>query len=407
MIKDEEQIVHKDFTGLRNNVAAGEFDRSDLEVALNVEINDRRIIQRRKGFGAAVVEGAYHSLWAGAGVCLAVSGSDLVRIAPGYATTSLRTDLAANRPCSYASVGGRVFYSNGLQTGIVENGASRTWGIEPPDRLAASQIGGSFRAGRYQFVMTYLRNDGQESGASLAGQLELSTTGGFRFSDLPVSTDPSVIGKVIYLSTWNGVLLYQAASILNADTTCNIVDPVPASYPLQTQHLLPAPAGDIVSHHNGRMLVASGSLLHPSVAYSLELFDRREVIQFESRINAVAPVTGGVFVGTEHQIVFLAGADVVSATYDVKATYGAIFGTLAEAQADTIGEGTSGKSFALASKQGMCVLGDGGAFKNLTQERFSYPVTAAGGGLVRKHRGMNQYVAVLRGGTETAANQHI
>lgn len=407
MIKDEDQIVHKDFTGLRNNVAAGEFDRSDLEVALNVEINDRRVIQRRKGYGVPAVEGAYHSLWAGSGVCLAVSGASLVRIAPGYATTALRTDLASNRPCSYFSVGARVFYSNGLQTGIVENGANRTWGIEPPDLLVATQIGGSFRAGRYQFVMTYLRGDGQESGASLAGQLELSTQGGFRFADLPVSLDPGVVGKVIYLSTWNGRLMYQAASIRNADTSCDIVDPVPASYPLETQHLLPAPAGDIVSHYNGRMLVASGSLLHPSVAYSLELFDRREVIQFESRINAVAPVTGGLFVGTEHQIVYLAGADVVGASYDVKATYGAIFGTLAEAQADTIGEGASGKSFALASKQGLCVLGDGGAFKNLTQDRFSYPVTAAGAGLVRRHRGMNQYVSVLRGGTEAAANQHI
>lgn len=406
MIRDAEQVTHEKFTGLRNNVAAGEFDLSDLEVALNVEINDKQVLQRRKGYSAAVVAGSFHSLWSGAGVCLAVSGTSLYRIAPGYTTTVLRTDLTAGRPVSCYAVGARAYYSNGVQTGVVDQGRARSWGLTTPSRISATAISGTYRAGRYQYAMTYLRSDGQESGASLAGMLELASAGGMRFSNLPVASDTDVVDRLLYVSLWNGAVMYQTASMGLTDTTFDITDPVGASHPLQTQHHLPAPAGDIVSHYNGRMLVASGSVLHPSQPYAYELFDRREVIQFESQIASVAPVKGGVFVGTETQIVFLSGEDVVRTGYDVKADYGVIPGTLAVAQADTIGEGATGQAFACASKQGICILGDGGAFKNVTQERFDYPTTPAGAGLVRRHRGMNQYVTVLRG-TAATANQHI
>lgn len=406
VIKDESQHTHANFKGLRNNVAAGEFDLEDLEVALNVEVNDKGVVQRRKGYSAAVVAGSFHSLWSGGGVCLAVSGTTLYRIAPGYATTALRTDLTANLPVSYYAINDRVYYSNGVQTGVVDATRHRTWGLERPAKISATAISGSFRAGLYQFAMTYVRSDGQESGASVAGVLELTSPGGFRFSNLPVSADPDVTSKALYISTWDGTQLYLCGVVSASATSFDVDDPRSATDLLTTQHLLPPPAGEIVSYHNGRMLVASGSHLHPSQAYAYELFDRREVIPFESRITTVAPVTGGAFVGTETQVVYLAGDDITRSSYVVKADYGVIPGTLARAQADGVGEGAAGTAFAVASKQGMCVLGDGGAFKNLTQDRFGYPATPAGAGLVRRHRGMHQYVSVLRG-TETAANQHI
>lgn len=40
---------------------------------------------------------------------------------------------------------------------------------------------------------------------------------------------------------------------------------------------------------------------------------------------------------------------------------------------------------------------DGGTMLNLTEDRFAYPVQPTGGGLVRLWRGINQYVATLRG----------
>lgn len=406
-MRTEEQHTHTNFKGLRNNVAAGEFDLEDLEVAQNVEINDKNIIQRRKGFAATSIVSACHSLWSGAGVCLLASGTSLLRVSPGYSTTVLRSDLTPNAPVSYYAIGDRVYYSNGQQTGVVEAGRARSWGLPVPGRIAATATSGNYRAGRYQFALTFQRNDGQESGASVAGVLELSAPGGFRFTNLPVSSDPDVAAKTLYLTAWQGERLYAVAQMSNATTSIELVDDTQnLTFALQTQHLSPAPAGQIVSNYNGRMVVASGSTLHMSRPYSPELFDRREVIQFESRIGAVAPVNGGVFVGTEQQIVFLEGSDLSEVSYRVRADYGVVPGTLVRLPSDSIGQGADGVAYIVASRDGVCALADGGGFKNLTQERFSYPPTAAGAGMFRRHRGMQQYVAVLRG-TGAAANVHI
>jgi len=405
-LRDEEPVTYQNFSGLRNNVAAGDFDTSDLEVALNVDLNDKGVVSRRKGFGTAVLAGSYHSLWSGAGVCLAVTDTSLKRILPGYTATTLRSNLTAGRRMAYVGVGARAYYSNGVDTGVVENGASRSWGIARPPRISATAISGTLRAGRYQFAMTYVRSDGQESGAPRAGVLELTAFGGFRFSSLPVSTDSGVLTKVLYLSKVNGETLFRKAEIAADETSLDVTDDDVSSLVLRTQHLNAPPAGDVLAVYNGRLLSASGSYLSYSEPYAYELFDPRLVLVFESAVKMIAPVKGGVFVGTDKETVFLQGDDIGNSSLEHKADYGVVPGTLAYAQASAFGEGSqSGLLAVWASTQGACVGADGGAFRNLTQERFAYPKQPQGAALFRQHRGMNQYLTVMQG-TETAGNVH-
>lgn len=406
-IRSEEPATYANFAGLRNNVPVGEFGLSDLSVALNVDLNDSGVASRRKGYGAPVLEGSYHSLWNGAGVCLAVTGSSLVRILPGYTATVLRTGLVPGLRMSYVAVGTRAYYSNDSDTGVVENGASRSWGLSPPARISATAISGTLRPGRYQFAMTYLRDDGQESGAPLSGVLELLTTGGLRFDSLPVSADPSVLTKAVYVSKVDGETLYRRAEIAAAQTSLQVTDDGLSTLVLRTQHLSGAPAGSIISYYNGRTLSASGSVLRYSEPYAYEHFDPRAYLPFESAIKLVAPVDGGVFIGTENETVFLRGDDVAQAVLVTKAAYGAVPGTLAYAQASAFGDGSAEGTAALwASTQGLCLGRDGGGFRNLTQDRFAYPKQPQGAALFRQHRGLNQYVAVLHG-AETTGNEHI
>lgn len=401
------QHVHEKFAGLRNNIDAGEFDLDDLEVALNTDINDSNVIQRRKGFGAAVAAGSYHSLWSGAGVCLVVTSTTLKRVAADYTLTTIRSGITAGLPMSYYAVGARTYYSNGVESGVVENGVSRSWGLEVPTLPVVSAISGLLRAGRYQVAVTYLRSDGQESGASRARVFELLEPGGLRVSNIPVSTDLDVSSKAIYISHWNGETLYRKAVVDNSVTSVDIVEDGVSTLPLLTQQLEPPPAGQIVSSYNGRVLVACGAVIYPSEPYAYELFDHRATLTLESDITLVAPVTGGIFVGTDNGTIYLQGDDLSRVNFVPKADYGVIPGTLAMVQSDTLGTGTTnGTAHIWASKQGLCIGADNGEYRNLTQERFSYPVTDRGAGLVRRHRGMNQYVAVLQGGTVSAANQH-
>jgi hypothetical protein len=406
MIREEADHTHKEFSGLRNNVAPGEFDLSDLEVALNVEVNDKRVVQRRKGYSSPVVGGSYHSLWAGAGVCLVATGASLVKVSADYSVATLRADLAPSRPISYHAVGARAYYSNGVDTGVVENGESRSWGLEVPPPIAATATVGSLRAGKYQFALTYIRDDEQESGASLAGTLELSASGGLSF-ELPVCPDQSVVSKALYVSKVDGETLFRRAVIENEVVSFTVLNQGNSTLALTTQHLGPAPSGDVISSYNGRMLSAIGSTLSYSEPYAYELFDRLGVISTESTIHMLAPVEGGVFVGTEDATVFLRGNDMGSMEYKIAADYGVIPGTISRLQTDVLGDGArNGTAYIWASKNGVCVGFDGGGIVNLTQDRFAYPTSDRGATVVRRHRGMNQAVVVLAG-TEAAGNIHI
>jgi hypothetical protein len=120
------------FLGLRNNVPVTSFGRDDLVTALNCDITDDLRISRRKGYSSPVTANVDRALWSGAGICLGVGSDTLKVINPDYAVTTLRTGLTPARPLAYAAVGDRVFYANGAEMGVVQDGANRTWGITPP-----------------------------------------------------------------------------------------------------------------------------------------------------------------------------------------------------------------------------------------------------------------------------------
>jgi hypothetical protein len=108
--------------------------------------------------------------------------------------------------------------------------------------------------------------------------------------------------------------------------------------------------------------------------------------------------------GTEAEIIFLEGKDVAKLEYRPRANYGAILGTAAPALAGDFDPAASGPAVIFASAQGICAAMNGGQIKNLTEERFSYPVTKRGAGVVRNHGGTVQYLVVLEGAETAAGN---
>ena len=393
------------FMGLRNNVDEASFGREDLATALNVDVLDDLGVSRRKGFSSALTTAVDRSLWASGDVCLGVGTNTLKLVNPDYSVKTLLTGLTAERPLSYTAVGDRVFWSNGVQKGVVQGGANRSWGVDVPDQPVATAGAGELLAGLYQYAVTYLRSDGQESGASLAGVVSLASTGGIVMSSIPVSIDTSVTHKAIYATSVGGETLYQAGVVTNATTSFAIREPRMGASPLLTQFLQPPPAGDHVAYQNGYLLVANGARLYPSEPYAPELFDYRKALPFLGRVTMVAPVKGGVWIGTDSQIGWLAGDTPEVWDFKVKADYGVIPHTLWFADAGVIGDGQAiGEMAALfASKRGLCVGLPGGRLMNLTESRFAYPVMDVGAGIVRRHRGTNQFLVTLQG-IETAGN---
>lgn len=406
MPKPPKMYDHAKFAGLRNNAPA--MTTGDLEVAQNVDIDDLQRIARRKGHSAALIAGPCHSLWSDGVLALVVQGGNtLLNILPNYATATLRDDLTPGLDLSYTRVGPRVYYSNGVDTGVVEDGRSRSWGLEPPDTQPGVVItGGTLEAGRYLVAVTYLRNNLQESGSSAAMVVTLDAPGGFVLTDLPVSADPDVTHKAVYVSAPNGETLYRVGLAGAADTSFIHAYAPQRHIPLRTQFLAPAPAGQFLDTYNGRVLVAAGDTLYYSEAYSPELFDLRKNYRFDSQITMLVALDTGFYVGTETQVAWLAGASLEEMAYRRRLPYGALRGAFTRCGMDEITDGKNDRRAAVfAAADGICVGQDGGEVVNLTVERFSYPIQERGAALIRKHRGVVQCVVTLRG-TEQAVDSY-
>lgn len=396
---------HAGFLGLRNTVPSDRFDLGDLEAAPNVDIDDSRRVTRRYGHGAAVVSGACRSLWSDGLTALVVrNDTTLVQILPDYTLRTLRTGLSSGLDMSFGALAARIYYSNGMETGVVEEGRSRSWGLEIPGVPTATAVGGVLPSGRYQFAVTYLRSDGQESGSSRAGIIALSDTGGISLSAIPVSSDPDVPKAAIYFSKCDGEMLYRAGVIPNGDTMFSYQLEASMQIPLRTQHLRAAPAGQFVDEINGRTLVAKGDTLCFSEPYAPELFDLRKNFRFAGPITMIAALDSGVYVGTEARVIWLDGAVPEEWRYSERLLYGAVRGAVTKTSRDLVLDGQGTKRVAVfATRQGICVGEDGGGIINLTNERFAYPVQDRGAVVVRQHRGLVQCLAALQG-AETAGN---
>ena len=395
---------HAGFLGLRNTVPTDRFDLGDLEVAQNVDIDDSQRVTRRYGHGAAVVSGDCHSLWSDGITALVVRNNTLARIHPNYSTSTLRSGLTPGQDMSFGVLAHRIYYSNGIETGVVEGGRSRSWGLEIPGVPVAAVTGGVLPAGRYQFAVTYLRSDGQESGSSRAGIIDLSDIGGISLSAITVPADPDAAEIVVYFSKCNGDMLYRAGTIPNGSTAFSYQIEASMQIPMRTQHLRPAPAGQFVDVINGRTLVARGDTLYISEPYAPELFDLRKNFRLAGPIVMLAALDTGVFVGTEARVIWLDGSDPEKWVYSERLTYGAIRGASTKVSRDQVLDGQGSKRVVVfATKDGICLGEDGGATINLTHDRYAYPVQDKGTAVVRKHRGMVQCLVALQG-TEQAGN---
>jgi hypothetical protein len=383
------------FDGIRNAVPDYRIGTAELSSAVNVDIDDSKRIIRRPGF-TELSPGSAHSLFSNGEYCLYVTGTNLMLLHPDFTSSVLLEDVSGNR-VSYQSINGKVYFSDGLKSFVTDGNTVTQWGITPPNEQPMARISdGLLPQGMYQFALTFLRNDGEESGTGGSGVIE--TIGGIEFYNIPVSADPSIDRKRIYVTAPDGKTMYLALQIPNSATSAIYAgDAVNLGISLQTQFYQHAPVGEHVSMFNGHALIAVHEFLLYSDYLYFQRFDPvRQSYAFDSRINMIAPVQGGVFIGTEKSIVFLAGDDITQAQHDKKASYGVIPHTLAYVDGSMVLSGMQGVVGVFASNKGICVIGDGGSFQNITVDRYVYPVTHDGAAVARIKPGMNQYIAALR-----------
>lgn len=393
-------ITFPAFAGI-NNVLPAERIRAlptktnatcELVAAVNVDIDDSGQVRRRAGQTLRAA-GAAHSLWASKDVCLFMAGDTLNRLNADMSVTPLAAGLTADAPASYVEVNGRVYWSNGVQTGIVAGGVNRTWGMTASDSPQVAAITGSLAAGKYQAAITYIRDDGQESGAGMTSTITLTEGQGVRFA-WAAPADPDVVEVALYLSEPNGMVLYEAGTAPVGAGTADALDPALA-LPLNSQWCDKPPAGAHLAYHNGRIFIAEGAFVFGTAALGYEGCDLRDYLALDgSPIGFLAGVAGGLYIGTEKAVYFAAGDRLENFTRKTVIESPCVPGSavLADAMAVTGNREAAGRQCVLfATAAGVCMGMEDGSTVALTADHYRFAVGTSGAAAFRDD-GLAQYL---------------
>lgn len=377
--------------GLRNDLPADRFSPGDMLTADNVEMDETGKVYRRLGM-ALTHAGAFHSLWGDEHDTYVVQSGWLCRFEPEGLVQILQV---VGKRVTYQRVGDEVFWTDGVDSGVLRGQANRKWGVVAPGRPVVSLTHGAFRAGEYLLCVTHVRSDGIESGASEVQRLAVDDNQGLSVAFQPAPSE--VFARRVYLSTWNGETPLLAAILPAASDTLTLSELPNLTVPVRTQYMAGPPPGQALAHFNGRLYVAENKYLWYSQPYENELFDRvGGYIVFSSAIKVLAPVSDGIFVGSEDETVFLSGADPSEFRRIRVAPYGAVLGTAREIPAHYFKDGSVPSPLWLwASERGVCMGATGGLFRDVTGGRYQLPPSVSGASLFKIRGGTPQFITSL------------
>lgn len=382
--------------GLRNDVDEDRFDPGDMSEATNVELDETGKVKRRLGT-QRMQTGAWHSVWSygnAAEYGYGVKDGVLHHIDVNGTPTPIVP--VKGRRLSYQLINGHTFWSDEYDCGVLRGATNRQWGITIPDITQAVDVVGTMLAGEYMHAMTYVRDDGRESGAPASG-ITVCNLGGLHFQNLSVSLDPTIKTKRIYLTERDGELPFLIAEIPNTDTTLDVYAPE-YGMALRTQFFGPPPtAGHMVRYVGGRSIIGSENYLWYSAPHEYELFDLRTgYIGFETELETFALLGDGVYVGTTKQIVWMAGFDPTEWKARTVFNTGSVRGTEVLIPADLVGkEGAEGDVMGWFSRRGFCVGFNGGVMKEVTGTRYIPPIAREGASLLKIRGQSPQVVTTL------------
>lgn len=377
----------KEFGGLDNQNSPTEYGLKRLEVAENVDITRNNKLATRKGrikLHSAVIDAASATKSA----MLYQSGDSLYKVVDQSGGVVVESNLSTTKWLFSAEVNDKIYWSNTVETGVIEGGQSRPLGLPTPEATVAREITGLMPAGTYLYALTYTRNDGFESGASLSGQKTV-LLGGLSV-DLPSNLPTNIIGVNLYLSSVNGDVLYFANIALpSAQAVTYTGDTLNFGMSIANQFCNKPVPFQSACYYRGRMYYAHGNVLWASLPFNFELIDySQDYVAFDGDILMCAPVNDGLFVATNDYHYFVSGNDPQDFNSRKVLDYGAI--RSAPVAVSKIGDRPDGMLW--ASNRGAIAGFDGGQVINMTDGVFAFGDAGSASGVYREQDGQKHLV---------------
>lgn len=386
---------------LGKNTIADETDVPDkaLREAKDVDLDNQGAPRRRPGWTQRV-SADVHSLWGNGRVVLYVESGTIKRMFPDYSSTTVKSGLDPNRTVSYEDVHGDVYYSNGEDSGVLTGGVTfREWGVEDPrgqPTLAAASTGGLY-AGTYQVAVVFESSSGELSGSTQAGVVTVTEGQGIQVSNIPQPISSEVVKVRLYVSNANDDTLYHNSSV-PVGTTSWLVTTTIEGKELDTQFMTKMPAGQIVRHFHGRMLVARDSVLYWSQPFRLGLNGMEDYQPFPERIVAVETVQDGVYVVAD-KTYFLSGRDMSDVNQFIAYPQSAIEGTGGKTSATDFPflEDVVGEVAYWFGERGQVIGLPGGSIRPMMEHRVAVDEYESGASLLKRSDGLSQLITAVTG----------
>jgi len=387
--------------GENNILGAEELPVTALRRSVNYDITDTGNLLRRRGrtkiWTGTIERGTLYSN--GEKVLFVESGTlwELVKMSGSWVRLMIRMGVGPH-PMFYVSVNNDIYYSNGLLTGrLTADGLVKPWGITPPvdqPTLVVSDTGGGLTAGTYQVAMTFVADDGEESGTPLAKIAEVTADGGtITLTDIPTSTEASKVR--VYCSEVNGEGLYRVGEFITGVPSFRITQVSNnQDIRLQTQHgVTPAP-GTVLEYHNGRIYIAQGKVVWYTDAMRYGLVKpHMNYLQFPSDVTVMKAVADGIYICAD-QTYWISGVDTNEFQQRAVLPYGAVKGTgLDIPKSDNV---------AWFSDFGIVIGGLEAQITNVQEDKSAVSNFENGAMIFREQRGLRQIVATMGTGVESS-----
>lgn len=387
--------------GENNLLDAVELPLTALRRVVNYDVTNNGHLHRRKGT-TIVHTGTVvpNTLWSNEQRVLFVESNnlwELVKDLAGAWNAMLVRVGVGNNAMHYLDVNRNIYFTNGIITGMLDpDGRDLPWGIQGPHEqptVEAAGAGGTLIAGDYQVAVTFLDDDGQESGTGLSEIVTITTdAGSILLSDIPTPIDGVTVQ--VYCSSPNGEGLYRVGQAIGGSTQFRIttVDNV-QTIKLQTQFGIKPPPGSILEYHNGRIYIADGKIVWFTDALRYGLVKpSRNYLQFPSEVTVIKAVADGIFICAD-QTYWISGVDTNEFQQVPILPYGGVRGTgINLPESDNV---------AWFSPQGIIIGGLEAQITAIQEDRSAVSEFENGAMVFRKRKGLRQFIATLGAGIQS------
>jgi hypothetical protein len=378
-----------------------------LRVAENVDIDTAGKLRSRKGWARLLAAANARGLWSvdRLGWGLVAFHDELHRVHADGSTQAVVSGIDPNAAPCYAEVNGVAYWSDGQRIGRVfdDGSVAGVWCEQPAGQpMVSSHAAGGLTAGLYQVAITFENLRGEESGSSMAVEVDVQEGQGIRLSAIPQPVEAGTRVNV-FVTAANGEELYWRA-VVPWGMTEYLIGAGAQGRKLETQFMSLMPAGQMMAAAHGRLFVFSGASLWYSEPLRYGLTRRAaNWVQYVGPPTLLLPVGSaeagaGLYVAAGQRTYWHAGADPRTWQRVIAYPHGAVFGTGMVAPGSYFGlETTQQVGYWLASNGAFCTGSPGGAVSPFSEGTVIADPADAGASLLREVDGIRQALTVTRG----------